>query len=152
MSGDSARSDEHAELLRAVHDAHGPALTRYVLRLTNGDTQFAEDVVQESLLRLWKKPDVLEQPSESARAWLFYRRKEHRDQRPPQLSLLARIQHRDPARAESRRRHQSGVRQMDTVRCSAVTQHGTPYRDRARLLLGQQSPTLPNTSRSLSAP
>lgn len=71
MSGDSARSDEHAELLRAVHDAHGPALTRYVLRLTNGDTQFAEDVVQESLLRLWKKPDVLEQPSESARAWLF---------------------------------------------------------------------------------
>ena len=32
---------------------------------------FAEDVVQESLLRLWRKPDILEQPSESARAWLF---------------------------------------------------------------------------------
>jgi RNA polymerase sigma-70 factor (ECF subfamily) len=63
--------EEHAELLRAVHDEHGPALMRYVLRLTNGDTQFAEDVVQESLLRLWKKPDLLEQPSESARAWLF---------------------------------------------------------------------------------
>ncbi|MDT5008472.1 MAG: polymerase sigma-70 factor, subfamily [Mycobacterium sp.] len=63
--------DEYAELLRAVHDAHGPALMRYVRRLTNGDTQFAEDVVQESLLRLWKKPDLLEQPSESARAWLF---------------------------------------------------------------------------------
>jgi RNA polymerase sigma-70 factor (ECF subfamily) len=63
--------EEHAELLKAVHDEHGPALMRYVLRLTNGDTQFAEDVVQESLLRLWKKPDLLEQPSESARAWLF---------------------------------------------------------------------------------
>jgi RNA polymerase sigma-70 factor, ECF subfamily len=63
--------DEYAELLRAVHDEHGPALMRYVLRLTNGDTQFAEDVVQESLLRLWKKPDLLDQPSESARAWLF---------------------------------------------------------------------------------
>ena len=32
---------------------------------------FAEDVVQESLLRLWRKPDILEQASESARAWLF---------------------------------------------------------------------------------
>ena len=35
-----------------------------------GDRQFAEDVVQESMLRLWRKP-VLEQPSESVRAWLF---------------------------------------------------------------------------------
>ena len=63
--------DEDAELLRVVHDAHAPALMRYVLRLTNGDTQFAEDVVQESLLKRWKKPEVLKQPSESARAWLF---------------------------------------------------------------------------------
>jgi RNA polymerase sigma-70 factor, ECF subfamily len=71
MSGDPGRSDEHAALLRAVHDEHSQALMRYVIRLTNGDRQFAEDVVQESLLRLWKKPEVLEQPSESARAWLF---------------------------------------------------------------------------------
>ena len=32
---------------------------------------FAEDVVQESLLRLWRKPEVLQQPSGSVRAWLF---------------------------------------------------------------------------------
>lgn len=32
---------------------------------------FAEDVVQESLLRLWRKPKTMEQPSESGRAWLF---------------------------------------------------------------------------------
>ena len=32
---------------------------------------FAEDVVQESLLRLWRKPEVLEQPTENVRAWLF---------------------------------------------------------------------------------
>ena len=32
---------------------------------------FAEDVVQESLLRLWRKPDVLQQRSEWVRAWLF---------------------------------------------------------------------------------
>ena len=63
--------DERAALLRAVHDAHGQALLRYVIRLTNGDTQFAEDVVQEALLRLWRKPEVLAQPSESVRPWLF---------------------------------------------------------------------------------
>jgi RNA polymerase sigma-70 factor, ECF subfamily len=62
---------DQAVLLRAIHDAHGRDLLRYVLRLTRGDMPFAEDVVQESLLRLWRKPDVLEQPSESARAWLF---------------------------------------------------------------------------------
>ena len=32
---------------------------------------FAEDVVQESLLRLWRKPEVLEQPMDNVRAWLF---------------------------------------------------------------------------------
>jgi RNA polymerase sigma-70 factor (ECF subfamily) len=60
-----------AALLRAVHDQHAQTLLRYVLRLTRGDMPFAEDVVQESLLRLWRKPEVLEQPSESVRVWLF---------------------------------------------------------------------------------
>ena len=62
---------DQAALLRAMHDAHGQSLLRYVLRLTRGDMPFAEDVVQESLLRLWRKPEVLAQPSESVRAWLF---------------------------------------------------------------------------------
>src|ERR1700755_74172 len=67
MSDDS----EHAALLRAVHDEHRQPLLRYVLRLTRGDMPFAEDVVQESLLRLWRKPEVLEQPSDNVRKWLF---------------------------------------------------------------------------------
>jgi RNA polymerase sigma-70 factor (ECF subfamily) len=62
---------DQAALLRVIHDAHGKALLRYVLRLTHGDMPFAEDVVQESMLRLWRKPDVLAQPSEGVRAWLF---------------------------------------------------------------------------------
>jgi RNA polymerase sigma-70 factor (ECF subfamily) len=61
---------DQAELLRAIHDAHGPALIRFALRLT-GDYTLAEDVVQEALLRAWKKPAILEQSDESARAWLF---------------------------------------------------------------------------------
>jgi RNA polymerase sigma-70 factor (ECF subfamily) len=71
MSGEPPRSDDRAALLRAVHDAHSHALLRYVLRLTGGDAQFAEDVVQEALLRLWRKPEILGQPTESTRAWLF---------------------------------------------------------------------------------
>lgn len=43
---------DEAALLRAIHHAHSAALLRYVLRLTHGDMPFAEDVVQESLLRL----------------------------------------------------------------------------------------------------
>jgi len=44
---------DQGELLRAIHDAHSRDLQRYVMRLTRGDMPFAEDVVQESLLRLW---------------------------------------------------------------------------------------------------
>src|SRR6201991_2479485 len=62
---------EQAALLRAVHDEHPQSLLRYVLRLTRGDMPFAEDVVQESMLRLWRKPELLQQSSECVRAWLF---------------------------------------------------------------------------------
>ncbi len=63
-------ADQQAELLRALHDEHGPALWRYVVWLT-GDRQFAEDVVQETLVRAWRKPEVLDQSQSSAKAWLF---------------------------------------------------------------------------------
>ncbi|HEV7848438.1 MAG TPA: sigma-70 family RNA polymerase sigma factor [Mycetocola sp.] len=63
-------STEHAELLRALHDEHWAALTRFVYHLT-GDSALAEDVVQETLFRAWKHPDILEQNAGSARAWLF---------------------------------------------------------------------------------
>ncbi|HEV7564644.1 MAG TPA: sigma-70 family RNA polymerase sigma factor [Microbacteriaceae bacterium] len=63
-------ADEQAELLRALHDEHAPALWRYVVWLT-GDRQFAEDVVQETLVRAWSRPQVLDQSETSARSWLF---------------------------------------------------------------------------------
>jgi RNA polymerase sigma-70 factor, ECF subfamily len=59
-----------ADLLHALHDAHGRDLQRFVLRLTD-DRQLAEDVVQETLLRAWRKPDVLVQDDDVARAWMF---------------------------------------------------------------------------------
>jgi len=58
------------ELLRALHDQHARPLWRYVMALT-GDAAQAEDIVQETLLRAWRKPAVLDQREASARAWLF---------------------------------------------------------------------------------
>ncbi len=63
-------ADEQAELLRTLHDAYVPALFRYVTRLTR-DYCLAHDVVQEALLRAWRRPAILEQNTEAARAWLF---------------------------------------------------------------------------------
>ena len=56
--------------MRVLYDEHGAALWRYALRLT-GDRSRAEDVVQETLLRAWQHPEVVDDPERSARAWLF---------------------------------------------------------------------------------
>lgn len=62
--------DARTELLRALAEQHASALWRYVVRLT-GDAALADDVVQETLLRAWRRPEVLDQSESSARAWLF---------------------------------------------------------------------------------
>lgn len=62
--------DPEAAMMRVLYDEHAAALWRYALRLT-GDPARAEDVVQETLLRAWRHPDVTSDPERSARAWLF---------------------------------------------------------------------------------
>jgi len=69
--GDGTRSDSDAELLRTLHDEHAAALWGFVLHLTGGDRARAEDVVQETLFRAWRRPAVLAQRDASARGWLF---------------------------------------------------------------------------------
>ncbi|RKN37977.1 sigma-70 family RNA polymerase sigma factor [Streptomyces hoynatensis] len=59
------------QLMRALHDEHAAALWSFALHLTNGDRARAEDVAQETLLRAWRNPAVLDQSARSARAWLF---------------------------------------------------------------------------------
>ncbi|MCW2494183.1 sigma-70 family RNA polymerase sigma factor [Jatrophihabitans sp.] len=62
-------SDE--ALLRTLHDEHAHALWSYAVSLTRGDHARAQDVVQETLLRAWRNPAVLDQSQGSARGWLF---------------------------------------------------------------------------------
>jgi RNA polymerase sigma-70 factor (ECF subfamily) len=62
--------DEDARLLRELHDQHAQAVWRYVVHLT-GDRAMADDIVQETLLRAWRKPSVLDQSQQSARTWMF---------------------------------------------------------------------------------
>jgi RNA polymerase sigma-70 factor (ECF subfamily) len=56
--------------MRSLHQAYGPALRRFVTGLTH-DSMLADDVVQETLIRAWQHPDVLQRAEPAVRAWLY---------------------------------------------------------------------------------
>lgn len=51
--------------------SHGRSLLRLLVRLTHGERQTAEDLVQETLLRAWLHVDDLPTETERERRWLF---------------------------------------------------------------------------------
>jgi RNA polymerase sigma-70 factor (ECF subfamily) len=59
------------ELVRALYAEHAGPLLGYVLRLTGGDRQHAEDVVQETMLRAWRNPQAIDSDQGSIRPWLL---------------------------------------------------------------------------------
>src|SRR5262245_63212019 len=65
-AGPAADEQLFATLYR---DYHRPLLA-FVLRLTGGDRQHAEDVVQETMVRAWRSVDTLSLQSESVMPWL----------------------------------------------------------------------------------
>jgi RNA polymerase sigma-70 factor, ECF subfamily len=62
-------SDE--QLVRALYAEHAAALWSFVVPLVGGDPGRAQDVVQETMLRAWRRPDVLDQTRGPVRPWLF---------------------------------------------------------------------------------
>jgi RNA polymerase sigma-70 factor (ECF subfamily) len=64
------QADADEALVRSLYEEHGRALLAYATRLT-GDRAAAEDVVQETLLRAWKHPEVLVNGRGSVRGWLL---------------------------------------------------------------------------------
>jgi RNA polymerase sigma-70 factor (ECF subfamily) len=63
-------SSEEA-LMQVLYAEHAGPLLAFVLRLTRGDRQRAEDIVQETLLRAWRNADLLRDWREtSPRPWL----------------------------------------------------------------------------------
>ncbi|MFE5673096.1 sigma-70 family RNA polymerase sigma factor [Agromyces sp. NPDC056523] len=86
---------EDDQRLAALYDAHAPSLWRYVVHLT-GDPSGADDIVQETLLRAWRSPRILEQEPESTRSWMF---------------TVARNLVIDEARS-ARRRHEIGMAEL----------------------------------------
>ena len=63
--------DNEVALMQQLHDEYAAMLWRFCLRLVANDRGKAEDVVQETMLRAWRNPSVLDEEQGSARAWLF---------------------------------------------------------------------------------
>jgi len=61
---------DKASVLRELHDLHAAVIWRYAVHLT-GNQSVADDIVQETLLRAWRTPKILDQDPTTARAWLF---------------------------------------------------------------------------------
>jgi RNA polymerase sigma-70 factor (ECF subfamily) len=67
----STTADHEDTLVRMLYEEHAGPLLMFVLRLTGGDRQRAEDVVQETLLRAWRNAHRLgAQGQQSMRPWL----------------------------------------------------------------------------------
>jgi len=59
------------EAIRELWCRHGTALTQYALKLTLGDRSRAEDILQETLVRAWRHPEVVGIGQRVILPWLF---------------------------------------------------------------------------------
>ena len=68
---EDASGDRSEALVRMLYREFGGALFGHVLHLTGNDRQWAEDVVQETLVRAWRNADRLDREPGMLRAWLY---------------------------------------------------------------------------------
>jgi RNA polymerase sigma factor (sigma-70 family) len=69
LGGDAGSPDDDAIVTELYRTYRGPLLA-YVLRLTAGDRQQAEDVVQETMVRAWRQAGRLDLGEPSLMPWL----------------------------------------------------------------------------------
>jgi RNA polymerase sigma-70 factor (ECF subfamily) len=70
-SSSEPMTDDSVEIsVRALHDAHAPALHAWARRRFS-DAREAEEVVQEALVLAWRKHHQFDEARGSERAWLF---------------------------------------------------------------------------------
>ncbi len=60
-----------SESMDEVWRIHGTVLMRFALKLTLGDRHRAEDIVQETMVRAWRHPEVVDGHADTIRSWLF---------------------------------------------------------------------------------
>ena len=57
--------------MRILFQANARPLRRFLLRLTHGQPEAADDLLQETMLRAWRKMEELPTEAEPVRRWLF---------------------------------------------------------------------------------
>lgn len=67
----SAAPSRGSAFIQEVYEHHGSVLLRYASTLVGHDLHRAEDVVQEAVLRAWRRIDVLNTDAAKLRPWLF---------------------------------------------------------------------------------
>ena len=60
-----------AESMNELWRVNGSVLMRFALKLTLGDKYRADDIIQETLLRAWRHPEVIDGHADTIRPWLF---------------------------------------------------------------------------------
>ncbi|MEU7059035.1 sigma-70 family RNA polymerase sigma factor [Streptomyces sp. NPDC046197] len=70
MNGDRSGPGPDEELLLTMYTEHHEPLLNDAMRLTSGDRQQAEALVQDAFLRAWRNPEAFDPKRESAREWL----------------------------------------------------------------------------------
>jgi RNA polymerase sigma-70 factor, ECF subfamily len=57
--------------MREIYDAHAVALRRFLFRLSLGDSEITQDILQETFLRAWRNIHVLPTDIHNLRPWLY---------------------------------------------------------------------------------
>jgi RNA polymerase sigma-70 factor (ECF subfamily) len=63
--------EDRERRMHVLFQANARPLRRYLLRLTHGQHETAEDLLQETMLRAWRKMEELPLEAEALRRWLF---------------------------------------------------------------------------------